>query len=74
MRGGSGLLCVGAQLTRARRQAQAAAGLRVVVAQAHGSDCGGSADGGTGLTQGTKALGRGSSGKNVIGNEVGAPL
>ena len=74
MRGGSGLLCAGAQLTKARRQAQATVGLRAVVAQAHGSDCGGSADGGIGLTQGTEALSRGGSGKNVIGNEVGAPL
>ena len=47
--GGSGLLCAGARLTRALRQAQAVVGLRVVVAQARSSDCGGSADGGTGL-------------------------
>ena len=39
----------GARWTKARRQAQAATGLRAVVAQAPGSDCGGSADGGTGF-------------------------
>ena len=38
------------------------AGLRVVVAQACGFDCWGSADGGAGLAQGTEALGRGGSG------------
>ena len=72
--GGSGLLRIGAWWSRARRKAQAATGLRAVVAQARGSDCWGSADGGAGLAQGTKALGRGGSGRNVIENEVGGLL
>ena len=49
-RGGSGLVHTGARRSRARRQAQATAGLRAVVAQGRGS------------------------GRNVIGNEVGAPF
>ena len=72
--GGSGLLRIGARRSKARRQAQAATGLRTVVAQARGSDCLGSADGGAGLAQGTEALGRGDSGRNVIRNEVGPPF
>ena len=61
-RGGSGLLRIGAQRSRARWQAQAAAGLRAVVAQAGGFECWGSADGGVGLAQGTESLVRGGSG------------
>ena len=63
-RGSSGLLRIGARQSRARRQAQAAAGLRAVVAQARGSDYWGSADGGAGLAQGTEALGRGGSARD----------
>ena len=61
-RGGSGLLRTGARQSRARWQAQVAAGLRARVAQARDSDCWGSADGGAGLAQGTEALGKGGSG------------
>ena len=68
-RGGSGLQGKGARRSRARRQAQAAAGLRVVVAQARGFDCWDSADGGAGLPQGTEALGRGGSGSDDIAGD-----
>ena len=60
-RGGSGLVRTRARWSRARRQAQATTGLRVVVAQACGSDCWGSADGSAGLAQGKEALSRGGS-------------
>ena len=43
--------------------------LRAVVALARDFDCWGLADGSIGLAKGTEALGRGGSGRNVMGME-----